>query len=119
MKDIMGASSSAHHNGVPLMGFSQTPRQPLLFEPNPLSNLQADLMRAFAGRTATIAQIFSEHHPTNECFLLRNYQEALRQLEASASIETDPPMLDRPKRSGIVTMGETVRITFPSRKMEL
>jgi three-Cys-motif partner protein len=119
MKDIMGGSSSAHHSGVPLMGFSEAPIQSLLFEPDPIPALQVDLLEVFAGRTVSVAQIFSEHHPTSERFLLRNYQEALRRLEESAIVTATPPSEDRPRRVGIVTMSETVRINFPSRKVEL
>jgi len=116
MKDIMGRSSSTHHSGVPLMGFSESPIQPLLFEPDPIPALQSDLLEMFAGRIVSVAQIFSEHHPTNERFLFRNYQEALRRLEESAVVTADPHAKNRPKRSGIVTMSEDVKITFPSRK---
>jgi three-Cys-motif partner protein len=116
MKDIMGSSSSAHHSGVPLMGFSETPTQHLLFEPDPIPDLQAELLSAFAGRSVTIAQVFSEHHPTNERFLLRNYQEALRRLESSSAVSAIPTSQGRPKRNGIVSMSETVTITFPSGK---
>ena len=116
MKDIMGSSSSAHHNGVPLMGFSEAPTQHLLFEPDPIPDLQAELLVAFAGRSVTVAQVFSEHHPTNERFLLRNYQEALRRLESSSAVSAVPPSQARPKRNGIVSLAENVTITFPSGK---
>ena len=116
MKDIMGSSSSAHHNGVPLMGFSEAPTQHLLFEPDPIPDLQAELLVAFAGRSVTVAQVFSEHHPTNERFLLRNYQEALRRLENSSAVSAVPPSQARPKRNGIVSLAENVTITFPSGK---
>jgi three-Cys-motif partner protein len=116
MKDIMGSSSSAHHSGVPLMGFSEAPTQHLLFEPDPIPDLQAELLVAFAGRSVTVAQVFSEHHPTNERFLLRNYQEALRRLECSSAVSATPPSQDRPKRNGIVSMAENVTIIFPSGK---
>ena len=117
MKDIMGGSSSAHHSGVPLMGFSEAPTQHLLFEPDPIPSLQADLLSTFAGRAVSVAQVFSEHHPTNERFLLRNYQEALRRLEQSSAVSAIPPAQDRPKRTGTVTMGEMVKIIFPSGKV--
>jgi three-Cys-motif partner protein len=116
MKDIMGSSSSAHHSGVPLMGFSEAPTQHLLFEPDPIPDLQAELLVAFAGRSVTVAQVFSEHHPTNERFLLRNYQEALRRLECSSTVFATPPSQDRPKRNGIASMAENVTIVFPSGK---
>jgi three-Cys-motif partner protein len=117
MKDIMGATSSAHHSGVPLMGFSEAPTQHLLFEPDPIPILQADLLSAFAGRAVSVAEVFAEHHPTNERFLLRNYQEALRRLELSSAVSAIPPAQDRPKRTGTVTMGEMVKIIFPSGKV--
>jgi three-Cys-motif partner protein len=113
MKDVMDRSSTMHHNGVPQMGYTDGPVQHGLFNPDPIPGLQNELLTFFAGRTATVGEIFEEHHVTNECFLLRNYQEALRRLEAAGCVKTTPASFERPTRTGIVTMSELVKVTFP------
>jgi three-Cys-motif partner protein len=113
MKDVMDRSSTMHHDGVPQMGYIDGPVQHGLFNPDPIPGLQSELLTFFAGRTATVGEIFEEHHVTNECFLLRNYQEALRRLEAAGCIKTAPTSFERPTRTGIVTMSELVTVTFP------
>jgi len=113
MKDVMARSSTMHHGGVPLMGYTNGPVQHGLFNPDPIPGLQNELLSFFAGRTATVGEIFEEHHVTNECFLLRNYQEALRRLETAGCVMTTPTSLQRPRRGGIVTMSELVAVTFP------
>jgi three-Cys-motif partner protein len=113
MKDVMDRSSTMHHDGVPQMGYTEGPVQHGLFNPDPIPGLQSELLTFFAGRTATVGEIFEEHHVTNECFLLRNYQEALRRLEAAACVKTTPRFFERPTRNGIVTMSELVTVTFP------
>jgi three-Cys-motif partner protein len=114
IKDIMAKSSTMHHGGVPVMGFTDGPVQDELFTPDPIPELQEELLRSFAGRTVTIGEIFEEHHVTSERYILRNYQEALRRLEASSDVRATPGVGERPKRNGIVTMSELVKITFPS-----
>jgi three-Cys-motif partner protein len=114
MKDVMAASSTRHHGGVPIMGFTEGPEQFGLFTPDPIPELQRQLLGVFAGRTLTVGEIFEEHHVTSERFILRNYQEALRRLEASSDVQASPGAAERPKRSGIVTMSESVKISFPS-----
>ena len=116
VKDIMGSSSSNEHNGVPLMGFTEAPIQPTLWEPDPVNDLQSQLLTVFAGRTMTVAEIFSQHHPTSRNLLLRNYQEALRRLEQSSELIADPSAADRPRRNRVLTMGEATKITFPKVK---
>jgi three-Cys-motif partner protein len=103
IKDIMAASSTMHHGGVPVMGFTEGPMQHGLFTPDPIPELQEELLRNFAGRTVTVGEVFEEHHVTSERYILRNYQEALRRLEASSCVRASPKAGERPKRSGILT----------------
>jgi hypothetical protein len=114
MKDVMARSSTRHHGGVPIMGFTEGPEQFGLFAPDPIPELQEQLLRIFAGRTLTVGEIFEEHHVTSERFILRNYQEALRRLESSSDVQASPGATERPNRSGTVTMSESVKISFPS-----
>lgn len=113
MKDIMATKSSLQYAGVPVLGYTEGPEQRDLFSADPILALQEQLLEVFFGRTLDVGEVFNEHHVTNECYILRNYQEALRRLEASGAILADPPASERPKRNGIVTISEDVQITFP------
>lgn len=115
MKDIMATKSSLQYAGVPVLGHTEGPEQWDLFSADPILALQEQLMQVFSGRGLNVGEVFSEHHVTNECYILRNYQEALRRLETSGAILVDPPAAERPKRCGIVTMSEDVRLTFQSK----
>jgi hypothetical protein len=115
MKDIMATRSTMHHGGVPIMGYTDGSIQYGLFVPDPIPELQEQLLRIFEGRTLTLGEIFEEHHVTSECFILRNYQEALKRLEASSLVQTSPIAAERPKRNGGLTMSESVKISFPPR----
>ncbi|HEY5235603.1 MAG TPA: three-Cys-motif partner protein TcmP, partial [Rhabdochlamydiaceae bacterium] len=113
MKDIMDRSSSTHHGDVPVMGFSEVPAHPSLFEVDPIPDLQRELLKAFAGKSLSVGSVYTSHHPNGQ-FVLRNYQEALRRLEESGEVTASPILGKRPKRYGKVTMGESVQIRFPS-----
>jgi three-Cys-motif partner protein len=115
IKEIMAGSSTMHHGGVPVMGFTEGPVQHDLFTPDPIPELQEELLRIFTGRTITVGGVFEEHHVTSERYILRNYQEALRRLEASSRVRASPEAGERPSRNGVVTMSELVKITFPSK----
>ncbi len=113
MKDIMGKSSSTHHGDVPVMGFSEIPAHPSLFEIDLIPNLQRELLKVFAGKSLPVGSVYTLHHPTNGQFVLRNYQEALRRLEERGEITAHPTANERQKRNGKITMGVSVKISFP------
>lgn len=113
MKDIMGKTSSTHHNGVPVMGYFETLAEPSLFSADPLAELQLALLKTFAGKVLTVGEIYLLHHPSSSRFILRNYQEALRRLEYDNIVSVKPISSIRPKRNGVVSMSEFVEITFP------
>jgi three-Cys-motif partner protein len=115
MKDVMAASSTTHHAGVPVMGFMDGPFQGTLFTPDPIPDLVQALLNVFEGKTISVGEVFEEHHVTSERYILRNYQEALRRLEASCCVRAAPPASERPTRNGVVTMSESVIIVFPLR----
>ncbi len=113
MKEVMATASTTEHSGVPVMGFTKGPVQQEMFTRDPIPELQAELLRGFSGRTLTVGEVFAEHHVTSERYILRNYQEALRRLEANSLIRAHPAAAERPTRNGIVTMSEVVKIAFP------
>jgi three-Cys-motif partner protein len=118
MKEIMGKASSRQFDGVPVMGFSEISSGPTLFESDLIPSLQRDLITVFAGKELSVGQVFSAHHPSSTQFILRNYQEALRRLEDEGKISTSPPAARRPKRNDRVTMGESVKISFPGKELK-
>lgn len=111
MKDIMYKASTSHEDGV--ASFEYTPvkdsQLKLLFDyARPLDTLGDELLSVFAGQTLTVAEIY-ERHNVGRRFVLANYQEALKRLEAAGRIKVDPPRDTR--RPG--TLPKTARITFP------
>lgn len=123
MKDIMGRESSRADQGVPSFGFSpldkqkafNKEREPTLFDlTSPIDDLAELLLNEFAGRTLTTQEIYREHH-LGKRFLLKNYQEALRKLEAEGKIQTDP-LAEKRIRAGKVTFGAHVKVRFPPKK---
>lgn len=116
MKSIMAAESSEHNQGVPSFEYSPaSEKYPLLFEMSrPLDDLQAMLIRDFAGKTATMREIY-ETHSVGRPFLEANYKRVLADLEAAGKITADPKAEKRPKRKGQVTFANGVRVTFPEK----
>lgn len=114
MKDIMYTHSSEHNDGVASFSYvSVGPNKQLsllsMFD-RPVDNLADELCVTFRGQKLTVKEIFDAHH-VNTPFVLRNYKEALRRLEAENRIACDPS--ERRISKGVKTMGETVVITFP------
>ena len=114
MKEVMAKKSTLTEQGV--ASFEYNPpdvRFPKLFElSRPLDDLEDMLLTRYAGQTKTFRAIHVEHsvgHP----YIERNYKEILLKLEAEGKVQTSPPADRRPKRKGMLTLGETVRITFP------
>ncbi|HEX7958129.1 MAG TPA: three-Cys-motif partner protein TcmP [Pyrinomonadaceae bacterium] len=119
MKEIMGRESSLLDHGVPTFGFDpshkgrleEKERTPTLFDmdADPIDHLAEMLLMFFAGRTLTMLEIYREHH-VGKRYLLQNYRDALKRLDAEGRILTDPPAAER--RQG--TFGENIKVTFPA-----
>jgi three-Cys-motif partner protein len=112
MKDIMSKISSSDEAGVPVIGFAQGAWSHSLFEQDPISSLVEEIGRVFADTKLTVGDVYTRHHPSNDRFLLKHYQEALRRMESSGLIICEPPSERRPTRGDIITMGEKVTVTF-------
>ena len=114
MKNIMAPQSSIADQGVP--SFSYNPadsRFPMLFElTRPLDDLETMLLKDFAGRSLSL-QTIHEEHSVGKPYILKNYRDALRKLEHTGKIRTEPPAEHRRKIRGEVTFSEKVRVTFP------
>lgn len=114
MKGIMYKYSSELIDGV--ASFSYIPVQNkqlslLALYDRPLDTLGDDLLSKFNKKTLTVKNIFDKHH-VNTPFILQNYKEALRRLESDNRIIANPPADKRPKRKGILSMGDDVKIIF-------
>lgn len=116
MKEIMYKASSELEDGVANFSYIPTKMKQLeiLFSySRPLDELGADLLNHFTGKTMSTKEIFDSHN-VGTPFVLQNYKEALRRLEASESIEVNPPSHKRRKgKDGVLTFGDKVIVTFP------
>lgn len=110
MKDVMASASSGAEQGVPLLEYNPaTVRQPLLFEyARPLDELGDLLAAQFAGKSLTVMQIFIAHH-VGRRYVLKNYKQALIQLEDQGRIKASPPATERRAH----TMADGVVLSFP------
>ena len=117
MKEIMAKQSTASDQGVPSFCYNPADQRfPLLFElTRPLDDLLKMLLCDFAGNTFTVRQVY-ERHSVGKRYVLKNYKDALRQLEAAGKVEADPPAAERPLRKGELTFADSVLVAFPKRK---
>lgn len=117
MREIMAKESSSSEQGV--ASFQYCPadaRQPILFElSRPLDELGEMLLSKFAGQQLTMEEIYHKHS-IGKPFISKNYKDVLRQLESEGKIKVNPSADKRPKRSGEVTFGDKVEVTFPARR---
>ncbi len=114
MKEIMANESSKREQGVPSFEYCEADRRfPLLFELNrPLDDLKKMLPAAFVGQSLTVQQVYDRHN-IGKPYILENYQDALKQLEAEKVVSIVKPASERPKRNGVVTLAPTHTVTFP------
>jgi three-Cys-motif partner protein len=117
MKQIMAGESSSNDHGVASFQFNplditDRPEQGTLFEPpNAVDDLASTLVKEYAGRKITVGEIYRKHN-VGRRFILRNYQDAIKKLDADGRVRTNPP-IDKRIRAHKVTLSETVEITFP------
>ena len=71
-------------------------------------------MKQFAGQTIEMKEIYDAHHVDTR-YILRNYKDALNDLEENGKITADPPMDERRKVKGKTTFADDVVVTFPKR----
>jgi three-Cys-motif partner protein len=87
MKDIMAKESSTEDQGVPSLTYSPADwSMPLLFSlQRPLDQLRASLLTDFAGQEVSVAHIY-ERHSVDTPYVIKNYKETLKQLEAEGKV---------------------------------
>jgi len=114
MKEIMASESPSADQGVPSFRYNPAERRfPTLFElTRPMDDLAEMLLDNFAGCCLTMRQVY-ETHNIGTPYIARNYKDVLTQLEAGGKITADPPASVRPRRGGVVTFGDKVRVIFP------
>jgi three-Cys-motif partner protein len=114
MKGIMAGESSKKEEGVASFEYSiADSRFPLLFELNrPLSDLVEMLPEDFGGQSLSVQEICDKHN-IGRPYVIENYQEACRRLEAAGKIGVSKPAAERQKRKGVVTFAKHLIVTFP------
>jgi len=114
MRDVMAGMSSSDVDGVASFAYDPRPINQLEFpSPSPLDRLKAKIIDDFAGAALTVRLLF-ERHSGDGRFTFKNYQEALRRLEADGAVTIGRPS---PRRfyAGKATMPEGARVTIPRR----
>jgi len=117
MKQIMAGESSSDDHGVASFQFNPLdmdtrPQQGMLFDmPNAVDHLASTLVKEYAGRKITVGEIYRKHN-VGRRFILRNYQDAIKRLDADGRVQTNPP-IEKRIRANKITLSETVEVTFP------
>jgi hypothetical protein len=109
MKDVMaGVSNVSRGGGVVDFTYSDVPvYEPILLMNFEFEQLKNSLCDSFSGQTVSLKTIFDKHNPGTD-YLLRNYRDALDDLDRLGKVRTVP----RKVRAGKITFGDEVRITF-------
>ena len=110
MKDIMAKESSTEDQGVPSLTYSPADwSMPLLFSlQRPLDQLRASLRNDFAGQEVSVANIY-ERHSVDTPYVIKNYKETLKQLEADGEVVVRS--LQGIRRKG--TFADHLLVSFP------
>lgn len=110
MKDIMAKESSTEDQGVPSLTYSPADwSMPLLFSlQRPLDQLRASLLTDFAGQEVSVANIY-ERHSVDTPYVIKNYKETLKQLEAEGKVVVRSLQGIRRKR----TFADHLLVGFP------
>lgn len=111
MKDIMAKESSTEDQGVPSLTYSPADRSmPLLFSlQRPLDQLRVSLLKDFAGQEVSVADIF-ERHSVDTSYVMKNYKDTLKQLEADGKVGVRS--LKGTRRKG--TLADHLLVRFPA-----
>lgn len=113
MKEVMAKESSLNQQGV--ASFTYNPadsRQPILFEyARPLDELGERLLAEFEGTTIGVQALF-ESHNVGKPFILKNYKDAVVQLDREGRVTTN--RTDRHRKLDQCP-SDKVEVTFPRR----
>jgi len=123
MKDIMSRESNdISKEGVPELQFIPVKHLDMqlsflnTFDNKSIDFLKEDLLKKFAGKTMETKRIYLKHN-INTPFILKNYKEALRQLEAEERVTADRPAKERRKVTingkKVPSVADKLKFTFP------
>jgi three-Cys-motif partner protein len=107
-KEISAKESTSFDDSVPSMAHdpSAETAQGSLF--SPLNDLEKELLEAYAGQIVTPEQVYHSHH-NGRPYILKNYRQALLNLEETGAITVEPP---RAARARSESLPPDARITF-------
>lgn len=110
MKSIMAAASTTSDQGVASFAYSPADEtMPLLFElTRPLDELEGLLRKDFAGRTASMWDIYREHS-VGRRYLSRHYKDILKKMEDAGVVEVRDPENKKRARG----FADRLLVTFP------
>lgn len=113
MKGIMARESSSANQDVPSFQYNPVDkRYTALFELcRPLDELEEMLLSQFSGQTLRMRDVYEKHN-IGRPYIIKNYKDALRNLELNGQIVVQPPASERKRHKGEVTFGDKVLITF-------
>lgn len=114
MKSIMHGFSEKE-DGVALFEYAavRNPQLSFLFDlsPKPVDVLADELLKTLNGQSLSVAEVYSKCGEGTH-YVKENIREALRRLEVKGYLACDKPANERPKRKGVVTMGDKRIVTF-------
>jgi three-Cys-motif partner protein len=107
-KEISARESTRFDDNVPSLEHNpgSDPLQRLLF--SPLNDLETDLLATYTGKVMTPGQIYHAHH-NGKPYVLKNYRQALLNLEERGDVSVDPPKGVRPRTA---TIPVDAKVTF-------
>ena len=110
MKQIMANESTYKYQNVPTFEYNPHPDiyAGTLFPPQPLKDLENDLLIKLKGQTITVKEIYFQHNIGTK-FIKSNYKQVLLKLEEEKKITANPSS-DQRRR---LTLGDDTQITFP------
>lgn len=117
MRDIMAGESSSNDEGVASFEFNpldenEGPTQQTLWEqPSAVDDLATSLMKEFAGRRISVGELYRKHN-IGRRIVFKNYQDAIKKLEADGRVQVNPPAAKR-RRGNKLTLSEAVEVKFP------
>jgi three-Cys-motif partner protein len=117
MKGIMAKESSTHAQGVASFEYSTADKRfPMLFELNrPLDALEGMLLEEFAGKSVKVEDIYWPHNVGHR-YILANYKEALKKMEAEGKVVCDPAIGQGDPKRRKNTMADHVVVKFPKQR---
>jgi hypothetical protein len=107
-KEISAKESSRFDHEVPSLDHNPASLIESGFLFSQLVELESELVSAFSGQVLTPEEIYHRHH-NGRPFVLKNYRQAILNLEEAGAVKIDPPRELRAKRE---ILPQNARVTF-------